>query len=164
MRAGVEAVGVGGDAAHGMHADRAADHLLVAATEPVGPGDVEGDLFLEGGMRQLGGDAADGGGGDAGLLGDPLGRIVGAEESLGQQLEHRNRLAPVGQAERARQRRRQIGSEPTREGLGLLVVDERTTLVVAREQTVVGGAGSADHQPGRVGVAHEVVDIDLLGL
>ena len=68
--AGVEAVGVGRDAAHGVHADRPADHLLVAAAGPVGPGDVERDLLLEGGVRQLGGDAADGGGGDAGLLGD----------------------------------------------------------------------------------------------
>ena len=45
-----------------------ADHLLVPAAEPVGPGDVERDLLLEGRMRQLGGDAADGGGGDARLL------------------------------------------------------------------------------------------------
>ena len=57
---GVEAVGVGRDAAHGVHADGAADHLVVPAAVPVGPGDVEGDLLLEGGMRQLGGDAADG--------------------------------------------------------------------------------------------------------
>ena len=73
--AGVEAVGVGRDAAHGVHADGAADHLVVAAAEPVGPGDVEGDLLLEGGVRQLGGDAADGGGGDARLLLGALGRI-----------------------------------------------------------------------------------------
>ena len=161
---GVEAVGVGGDAAHGVHADGAADHLVVAAAEPVGPGNVEGDLLLEGGMRQLGGDAADGGGGDAGRLRDLLGRVLGAEEPLGQQLEHRHRVAPVGQAERARQGRRQIGDEAARERAGLLVVHQRHALVVAGEQAVVGGAGCLDHQPGRVGVAHEVLDIDLLGL
>ena len=133
---------MGRDAAHGVHADGAADHLVVAAADPVGPGDVERDLFLEGGMRQLGGDAADGGGGDAGLLGDILRRVVGAEKALGQQLEHRHRLAPVGQAEGARQRRRQIGSEPARERAGLLIVDERIAARVAREQAIVGAPGS----------------------
>ena len=112
---GVEAVGVGRDAAHGVHADRAADHLVVPAAVPVGPGDVEGDLLLEGGMRQLGGDAADGGCRHAGHRRDVLGRVVGSEKALGHQLEHRHRLAPVGERECAGQRGRQIGGQAARE-------------------------------------------------
>ena len=39
--AGLEAVGVGGDAAHGVEGDRAAGHRFVATAAEVGPGAVE---------------------------------------------------------------------------------------------------------------------------
>ena len=48
--------------------------------------------------------------------------------------------------------------------LGLLVEGERLAVGVAREQPVVGGTGIVDHQPRRVGVAHEIVEVDLLRL
>ena len=103
---GVEAVGVGRDAAHGVHADGAADHLVVAAPGPVGPGDVERDLLLEGRMRQLGGDAADGGGGDARLL-------LGALRRVG----HRRGSARRAAGTRAPPRgRRRGGSVPDSDG------------------------------------------------
>ena len=53
--------------------------------------------------------------------------------------------------------------EPAPERARSLVVHQRVAGRVAREQAVVVLAGIADHQPGRVGVAHQVVDIDLLG-
>ena len=58
--AGLEAVGMRRDAAHGVHRHRAADGLVVAAAGAVGPRNVERDLLLEGGVRQLARDAPDG--------------------------------------------------------------------------------------------------------
>ena len=83
------------------------------------------------------------------------------EEPLRQQLEHRHRLAAVGEREGARQRRAAVGAvsastslpDACRSASGLPVG-------IAREQAVVGGAGIADHQPRHVGVAHQVVEID----
>src|SRR3546814_6957781 len=45
-----------------------------------------------------------------------------------------------------------------------LVPAQRAPLAVAREEAVLGADGIVDHQPGRVGVAAEVVPVDLLGL
>ena len=87
--AGVEAVGMGRDAAHRMHADRPADHALVAAAPDVGPGDVERDRLAERGMGELGRDPADRGGRDAGLRCDRIGAVARIEIALGQQMEHR---------------------------------------------------------------------------
>jgi hypothetical protein len=105
----VEAIGVGRDTAHGVHADGTADRLVMAAAQPVGPWNVELDRFFEGSMRQLGGDALDGGGGDAGLLCHALGRVFVAEKPLGEELEYGHRLTPIRQAEGTRQRRRDVG-------------------------------------------------------
>ncbi len=131
--AGVETVRVGRDAAHGMHADRPADHLVVAAAGPVRPRDVEHDLFLEGGVRQLGGDAADAVGGDTRLLLDLLRRILRGEKPLGQQLEYRHRLAAVGERERSRQRRLQRRGQGVNQLARGLVVRQRLAVGVARE-------------------------------
>jgi hypothetical protein len=68
--AGLEAVGMGGDAAHGVHGDGPADHLVVLAPFSRSRA-VEDDLLLEGDMRDLGGDAAD-------LLGRNAGRSATA--------------------------------------------------------------------------------------
>ena len=57
--AGLEAVGVGGDAAHGVEGDRAAGHGLVALAAEVGPGAVEGDRLAR---RRCGRGARRGGG------------------------------------------------------------------------------------------------------
>ena len=73
--AGVEAVGMGRDAAHGVHRRRGGRSSCRGARRSQsvqGMSSVDG--FLEGRMGQLGGDAADRGGRDAGLaLGDGSG-------------------------------------------------------------------------------------------
>jgi hypothetical protein len=99
--ASVKAVGVGGDASHGVHADRPPDHPLVTLPLPVGPGDIKGDLLLERRMGQLGGDSADGGCGQARLPLRTLGRVLIRQEALREQLEHGNRLPAVGEVKRA---------------------------------------------------------------
>ena len=55
--AGMEAVGMSRNTAHGVHRDRPTDHRVVLASGPVGPGLVNLDLLLECGVRQFGGDA-----------------------------------------------------------------------------------------------------------
>ena len=50
---------MGGNTAHRMHRDGAADHLVLLAPGPVGPFDVEHDFLFERGFGQFGGDAAD---------------------------------------------------------------------------------------------------------
>ena len=73
--AGLEAVRMGADAAHGVEADGAALHRLVAPAPEVGPGDGELERLLEGHAGELGGVGADAGGRDAGAVGDGLGRV-----------------------------------------------------------------------------------------
>ena len=78
--AGVKAVGMGRNTAHGMHGDRTPDHFLLSPSGPVRPGNVEGDFLLEGGLGDLGGDAADSPGIDTdpcrhGIRGVFLGKI-----------------------------------------------------------------------------------------
>ena len=114
-------------------------------------------------MRQLGGNAPDGGGGYARLARGALGSVGASQEALGQELEHGHRLAPVGKAEGAGHRGRDIALQATYECARCLVVHQRIAGGVAREQAIVGGARRADHQPRRVGVAHEVSEIDLPG-
>ena len=162
--AGVEAIGVGGDAAHGVHAHRPAHHLLMPAAEPVGPGNVERDLLLERRMRQLGGDPPNGRRRNSRLLLRPLGRVLGRDKAFGHELEHRNRLAVIGETEAARQRQAFILAKRAHQLARTLVEAERIAGVVAREQAVVLCTRIPDHQPRRIGVARQIVEIDLLGL
>ncbi len=111
--AGVEAVGVGRDAAHGVHGDRPAAHRLVAAARPVGPGDRQLDRLLEGDMGELGGDPPDRRCGDAAALGDRIGRIAVVEIALGEQLEDRD-AAPAVDLMYSGQRRLRVRIERAR--------------------------------------------------
>ena len=162
--AGVEAVGVGRDAAHGVHRDRPADHALVTPAGRVGPRHVDGDALFEGGVGQLGGDALDRGGRDAGALGHRLGRVARVEIALGDEMERRHGLAAVGQRHLAGQRRARVHGGRIDRPAQLPVPGKRPALGVAREQAVLGAARIAHHEPGRVGVAGEIVGVDLAGL
>ena len=112
--AGLEAVGMGRDAAHRMQRDRAAAHRLVTPPGPVGPRHRELDLLLEGGVGDLGGEPPDRLGRDAAGLGDRFGRIARVEIALGDELEHRHGAAAVGQHGLADERGATPGSMPRR--------------------------------------------------
>ena len=161
--AGMEAVGMGGDAAHGMHGDGAADHLLVPPSGPVGPGYVEGDFLLEGGMGDLGSEPLDCRGIEASLFGNGIRRIGWVEIPFGQQFEGRNGFPAVRQDMFAGEIRRNVCFQRGDHCAAALVEGERAALGIAGEQAVIGGARILDHQPGRVRVAHQIVQIDFAG-
>ncbi len=72
--------------------------------------------------------------------------------------------APCARRERdlADQARRDVRRQRVVNGAGL-VGAQRVAAVVAREQAVVRGPRRIHHQPGRVGVAHQVVEVDAVG-
>ena len=94
--AGLEAVGVGGNAAHRVHRDRPADHRLVPPARRIGPRLIAARSPGRRRRRQFGGDAADRRGRDAAAFGDRIGRVVAVEIALGEQLEHRHARRPSG--------------------------------------------------------------------
>ncbi len=151
--AGLEAVGMGRDAAHGVEADRAAGDGLVPRAAEVGPGLVYGDGLFERRIGEFGGDALDGGGGDAGALGDSFGGVVVREVAVRQALEDGGE--PVeGAVQRGFHARLVEGLG----GAGDTVPDQLLAVFVAGEETV----GVQQHR--RVGGAAEVVEVDLAGL
>ena len=160
----VEAVGMSGDAAHRVHRHGATDELVVLAAGPVRPFDIERDRLVESDVRQLGRDAADLVGVDPALRGDRVRAVATVHVALGDELESRNRLAAVGERDFADDGRRDVSALGARQRLGRLVEAERIAVGVAREQAVVGRARRLDDQPGRIGVAHEIVEIDLVGV
>ena len=163
--AGVEAVAVRGDAAHRVHRHRPAGHLRVLAAVRVGPGDRQLQRIVERGRGQFAGDAAD--------ACRPECRSV-----------RRPRPANIADRDSARRRggRRGVAlrpsasvNSPTTTGetpvalasaaaFGVAVPAQRRAVGVAREQAVIGRARVVDHQPVRVGVAHQVVQVDAVGL
>ena len=131
----------------------------------VGPGDGQLDALVAGGDAQLMGQAADGGGGDAGEAGGPLGGVV--RYPVHQQLEGGLDRGAVLQGVAAQQARLDPGGVGA-DGADLRVPPqlvlriEAALLVVhgeAAEQAVVVAAGVIDHQLGGVGVLDEKVAV-----
>ena len=159
--AGLEPVGVGGDAAHRMERDRASPHRLVAAAVHVRPRDVEGHGLREGGVGDLRREAADGGGRDSRRGGDRLRGVPGVEAAPREELEGGPRGRPVREAVPASKRgtgRRVRGGA---KGAVDPVPHERPPLPVAREEPVPRIAGRLRHQPRGVRVRREIAGIDL---
>ena len=129
---------MGGDAAHRVHRDGAADDLVVFAPGPIGPFDVEFDGLLEGGFGEFGGDASDLIGADAACRRDRLRAVARVHVARRHELEDRNRLAPVGQREFADHRGRDVHASRFDQGLFARVPGERFAVRVAREQAVIG--------------------------
>ena len=161
----LEPVGMGRQAAHGMERHRPADEALVALAVHVGPWLLDDDRLVEGDAGDLGRKAADGGGGDAGLGRDRFRRVFFGRgifrRATGTTARQNGRPASSTRPESA-------GRAPLRaDGHDLLghgLVDQRPALGVAREQPVVGRAGRVDHQPGGIGIADQIVDVDLARL
>ncbi len=129
---GLETVGMGRDAAHGVEGDRAADEMRVRLAAHVGPLLFDADRLVEGDAADLGGQAADRVGGDAGLGGDGVGCVALVEIGFGQKLEGRDGRAAVVEREPAGERGADAGAVGRGRSAGR-VPDERPALAVARE-------------------------------
>ena len=162
--AGLEAVGMRGNPAHRMHRDRAADHLVMLFAFPVGPWLVDDHLAGEGGLGKVSGKLADARGTDADLRSHRFRRIIIGEIGVGHQHEGRNSHAAALHLDLALQRRLHRRIAVRRRLAGGAVDHLRRAVIITKEQPVIGRARIADHQPGGVGVAHKIVDIDLAGL
>ena len=107
---------------------------------------------------KLGGDAANGGRRDAASLPHRLGRMLGRQESPRQELEDGAGCGTVGKLRLARETGRVFNAIRVGQATGGAVDREGIALLVAREQ-----AGVVAHQPVRVRVPHEIVEIDAVG-
>ena len=161
---GLEAVGMRRNPAHRMHRDRAADHLVMLFPFPVGPWLVDDHLAGEGRLGKVGGKLADARGTDADLRGHHFRRIIVGEIGVGHQHEGRNGHTAPLHLDLALQRRLHRRIAVRGRLAGGAVDNLRRAVIIAKEQPVIGRARIADHQPGGVGVAHKIVDIDLAGL
>ncbi len=159
---GLEAVGVGRDAAHGVHGHGAADHLLVLFAFPVGPRDVEGDFFLESHASQLCGDGADTVGGDAHTLGHGIGGVFVGQVFLGENFESGAALHAV-HFDHAAHGGLGTGGFIGHGLAGGAVPDQLLAVCVAHKQAVLVRALNLIHEERHVGVADQVVEIDLAG-
>ena len=161
--AGLETVGMGRDAAHGVHRDGAAHHLLVVAAEMIRPRNVERDLLLEGSAGELGCDAPDGFHRNAAAFRDVLGRPFGIDEAFGDQREGGDDAAAVRHLEAAHELRRGIGRQGGHGRIRVAVPYQCGILCIANKQPIIGATLVFDDEPRRVGVAEQVFAIDLLG-
>ncbi len=154
----LKAVGMGGDAPHGVHGNRTADHALVTLAFHVRPRLLDGDFFLEGHAGNLGSEATNFSGGNTCLGGDGFRRICGRGILLGHHQQHRFGNATIRQFHGIRN----VGARLAGVGDSLLAVPNAFyACVVAHKQAVVCRAGRVDHQPTGVGIAQQVVHIDL---
>ena len=87
--AGLEPIGMGRDAAHGVERDRAARHRLVMLAAEVGPCVLKLERFVKGDARQFGGDGADARRGDATALSHGFGRVLFTQILLGHLVKDR---------------------------------------------------------------------------
>ena len=159
--AGLKPVGMGRDAAHGVHRHRAADHLVVLFALPVGPGLVDDNLFLEGRLRQLRRDPADRLDRHATSFGDGLRRVVRLQIFPGQQLEHRGAASAGKRGEVALHRRFHARLVKRNRLVGLAIPNLRLAVFVAHEEAEFVRRRVAVHKEGRIRVADEVIEIDL---
>ena len=161
--AGLEPVGMGRDAAHGVEADRAADHPVVFHAAEIGPFAVDRDLFLEGDTRQFRGDGADTVRRDAAGIGHGFGGVVVGEIAFCDQVEDRD-MGDAVMRPRAGEIGDHIGFVIAARAAFAAVPDQVLAVVILEDQPVFGAVGIAIHEAGRVGVAGKVVEIDLAGL
>ncbi len=157
---GMEAVGMGGNAAHGVHGDGPPDDMGVTAPCPVGPRLLDANLFLEGGIGQFTRDPADMVGGNPGAGGSHLGAVGGLHAAAREQLVSRPRHDAFFDLDRAGQPDADIGPKRIGGLAGTPVDGERVAVGIAGEAAVIGVLGGVDHQPWRVGIARQPVVID----
>ena len=159
----MEAVGVGGNAAHRMHGDRPAGHPLVPPSGPVRPRLLDRHRLLERGAGDLGGDPPNRCRRHAGRASDGVGCELRLLVAAYEKFERGRPRATVGETVAAGQCRRDLGRERRRQFFGPQVPAQRCAVLVPRDQPVLRTALVPDHQPRRVGVADQEFGIDAAG-
>ena len=162
--AGVKAVAVGGDPAHGVHGHGPADHLVVAAAEAVGPPDRQLDGLLEGDPRQIGGDAPDRPRRDSAGPGHPVRRVRVIQVALDDPLKAGHRPPAVRQGDRPGQDRHGGHVVGAGERLPAPVPAQRGAVLVPDVEAVAGAPRVVHHQPVGVGVPDQIQLVDGTGL
>ena len=167
QRAGcLEAIGMCGNAAHCMHRNRAADDLVVTLARHVGPGLVDNNFFFKRDAGDFGGQIADRLCGNAGLAGNRFRRVIGHKIFLRHQFQHWHSLFTGTNCTAIRQSDRTGHARCDIFCLGRLhraVGDQhqRGAVAIARNQTMILVAQGLHHQPGGVGIAIEIIQIDF---
>ena len=161
--AGMEAVAVRADAAHGVEADWATDHFLMAVAVGIGPRLLDANLVIEGRLGQLAGNAANGVGRNATAFGDPIRRILRIEVAFNDALEHRHGLAAIGKRDFANDHRLDAGGVCQHAAVRSPIKAQRIAVGITCKQPVIGGTRIVDHQPVRIAVSHQVIEVDAVG-
>ena len=160
----MEAVGVGSDAAHRVHGDRAADDLVMLAAPHVGPLDGQLDGLFECHVRHFQRDAFDGLGRQAAFQRDVLRRIALVEIALDHDRHHGLDTTSVGRDILAEQRRGDVAVEAVAEGFLVDIPDQGMVVLAAQEQAVAQLSRRLHHQPGGVGVTHQEFVVEFFVL
>ena len=146
--AGMEAVGVGGNAAHRVHGHRPADHLIVLATVDISPLDIQFDSLLECHMRHFQGHALDRLGWHATLL-SHIGRgIALVEVAFGSQRQHSFHRTAIRCDKVTEQRGGGANFHATHKRLFFQIPHQRGACSITQKQSIAFLTRSLHHQPG----------------
>ncbi len=145
--AGLKAVGVGGNSAHGVEGHRAARHLFVGLAAEIGPLDVQFERFFKGDASDFIDDSADAPGRDAAALGHGFGGVFVAQVTLCHLVEHRA-VRDACDAVGGGQIRFDAGGVKGGRLAGDAVDDQFFAVLIAHQKTELGGAFIAVHQTG----------------
>ena len=159
--AGLEAVRMRRDTAHCMHRHRTADHLVMPFTLPVGPGLVDHHLFSKGGFGQICRKLADTVRTDANSRADRLGGIGIIQPLFTHQHEDRHGCSAAVHLYLTMQCHLHRSSIMRCRLAGCPVQHLRRARIITQEQPVIRCTRIADNQPRRVGIARQIIDIDL---
>ena len=160
--AGMEAIGVGGNAAHRVHGHRPADHLIVLAAINISPLDIQFDSLLECHMRHFQRHALNRLGWHATLLGH-IGRgIALVKVALGSQRQHSFHRTAVRCDKVTEQRGGGANFHATHKRLFFQIPHQRGACSITQKQSIAFLTRSLHHQPGRIGVAHQEFPIEQL--
>ena len=145
--AGMEAIGVGRNAAHRIHGNRAADDLIVLTTVDISPLDIQFDCLLECDMRHFQRHALNRLGWHATLLGH-IGRgIALVEVAFGSQRQHSFHRTAIRCDKVTEQRGGGANFHATHKRLFFQIPYQRGASSVTQKQSIAFLARGLHHQP-----------------
>ena len=161
--AGLEAVGMGRNPAHGVEGHGPTRHCLVLFAAEVGPCVVKFKGFVKGDAGDFGGDRFDLAGFDTAAVSNHFGCILWIKVAFGHFMEDRMMRHTLGAVAAIKVR---FDAFLVKRGqlAGFAVDDQFLAIFVTHQQTVFGGCFITVHQNRRIGVLCKVGQIDLARL